>query len=169
MTTQICTTVEQSERLLEAGVNPQTADMTYHHKNSRVPALEWELRCMPPVLRTSMNIDRLVSPRYKNINGTPMTGEEVFDKIWGKDIPTWSLSKLIEMMPKRIKHEFYDFSTLKSDTGYIVKYSCSSHLAIQFHRESIFDAMIDMIEWLIKNGHFDKKWLVEKGGDNETD
>lgn len=168
MTTQICTTLEQSNRLLRAGVRPETADMTYHHKNSRVPALEWELRCTPPVLRATskMNIDRLVSPRYKNIDGTLMTGEEVFDKIWGKDIPAWSLSKLIEMMPVSIEHKFYVFYIflLKSEMGYIVKYLCGSHLAIQFHHESIFDAMIDMIEWLIKNGHFDKKWLYEEGG-----
>lgn len=177
MTTQICTTVEQSKRLLAAGASPETADMVYHHKNSRVPALEWELRCTPPVLRTTtkMNIDRLVSPLHKNPDGTLMTGEEVFDKIWGKDIPAWSLSKLIEMIPKSYQDnidgmtyylsgnfiEFMYSSELSTDEEGDKTYTCAN----SFNKENLFDNLVDAIEWLIKNGHFDKKWLVEKGGD----
>lgn len=170
MTTQICTTLEQSNRLLRAGVNPQTADMTYHHKNSRVPALEWELRCTPPVLRATskMNIDRLVSPLHKNPDGTLMTGEEVFDKIWGKDIPAWSLSTLLGMMPRRI--DKYILSLNRFELGWYVAYKTDKEGTVpeSLHEEcydgTLFDVVIRMIEWLIKNGHFDKKWLYEEGG-----
>ena len=41
---QICTTHEQSKRLLALGLKPETADMVYHHTKSKVPALEWELQ-----------------------------------------------------------------------------------------------------------------------------
>lgn len=175
MTTQICTTVEQSERLLAIRVSPETADMVYHHKNSRIPALEWELRCTPPVLRTTtkMNIDRLVSPLHKNPDGTLMTGEEVFDKIWGKDIPAWSLSKLIEMMPKSYQD---DTGLIYCLLGNFVKFMYRAEFSINkegdraacvnsFNKENLFDNVVDAIEWLTKGGFFDKKWLVEKGGD----
>ena len=45
---KICTTREQSERLLALGLKPETADMVYHYTKSRVPALEWELQTKPP-------------------------------------------------------------------------------------------------------------------------
>lgn len=168
MTTQICTTVEQSERLLAAGVSPETADMVYHHKNSRVPALEWELRCTPPVLRTTtkMNIDRLVSPLHKNIDGTPMTGEEVFDKIWGKDIPAWSLSKLIDMMPPFIEGrgslylcaglhtKRYNADNRIKDHQYAVEFGVN-YTSERY--DTPFSALIDTIDWLIKEGLFDPK------------
>ena len=48
---QICTTREQSERLLALGLKPETADMTYHYTKSKVLALEWELQTKPPTLR----------------------------------------------------------------------------------------------------------------------
>ena len=48
---QICTTHEQSKRLLALGLKPETADMVYHHTKSKVPALEWELQTKPPTLR----------------------------------------------------------------------------------------------------------------------
>ena len=38
----ICTTREQSKRLLALGLKPGTADMVYHYTKSKVPALEWE-------------------------------------------------------------------------------------------------------------------------------
>ena len=31
-----------------------------------------------------------------------MTGEEAFDEIWGRDIPAWSLSRLLEMLPNEV-------------------------------------------------------------------
>lgn len=37
---QICTTREQSKRLLALGLKPGTADMVYHYTKSKVPALK---------------------------------------------------------------------------------------------------------------------------------
>lgn len=48
---QIATTREQSEQLLALGLKPETADMVYHHTNSRVNSMEWELQAKPPTLR----------------------------------------------------------------------------------------------------------------------
>lgn len=85
---RICTTREQSERLLALGLKLETADMVYHHTNSRVPALEWELQTKSPTLRgkfwTPERIAKLKFPFHKHPDGTPMTGEEIFDSLWEK-------------------------------------------------------------------------------------
>lgn len=94
--TQICTTREQSERLLAMGLNPETADMHWHYTNSRSESLKWRLE--PYRLTTRKNffgkIDRLAILQRKRTDGTPMTGDEVFEDIWGKDVPAWSLHRL---------------------------------------------------------------------------
>lgn len=133
---QICTTIEQSNRLLDAGIRPDTATMFWVRK------YDWDdlfLTLAPDV--------------YQDGHATVIT-------------PAWDLSNLIEMIPEEIEYESHAFYLfiLKRDPGYIIKYSCGSMLAIQFHRESIFDAMADMIGWLIKNDSLREGWLVEKGG-----
>lgn len=104
---QIATTRDQSEILLSLGLKPETADMVYHHTNSRVKSWEWELQTKPPTLRgkywTPERIAKLESPFHKHPDGTLMTGEEIFDALWGKDIPAWSLDRLLELIPKSIK------------------------------------------------------------------
>ena len=103
---QICTTREQSERLFALGLKPETADMVYHFTKSKSEWLQWELQPKTPTLRgefwTPQRIAKLASPFHKHTDGSRMTGEEVFDDIWGKDIPAWSLARLLEMMPQYI-------------------------------------------------------------------
>lgn len=104
---QICTTHEQSKRLLALGLKPETADMVYHHTKSKVPALEWELQTKPPTLRgkfwTPQRIAKLAFPFHKHPDGSPMAGEEVFDRLWGEDVPAWSLCRLLELLPTEIR------------------------------------------------------------------
>lgn len=167
---QIATTREQSKILLSIGLKPETADMVYHHTNSRVKSLEWELQTKPPTLRgkywTPERIAKLESPFHKHPDGTLMTGEEIFDALWGKDIPAWSLDRLLELIPKSIKQRHRpnaDFdmnsdgqywSISYEELGYDVKH--------QEMRSSSFDAIISMIEWLIDNNHLNKEYLKDK-------
>ena len=75
---QICTTREQSERLLALGIKKETADMTIHIKNddgwyvTAEPFYEWE----------------------DDMNTIPSLEET--EPI----LPAWSLGKLIKLMPK---------------------------------------------------------------------
>lgn len=66
---QICTTKEQSQRLLTLGLKPETADMCYSYKPKHLadttPEKDWVLQIAKP-------------------NGT--------------DIPAWSLHRLIEIL-----------------------------------------------------------------------
>lgn len=159
---QICTNKEQSQRLLEAGVRPETADMSYHFTRSRVPALEWELQTKPPTLRgrfwTPQRIAKLAKPFHKHSDGTHMTGEEVFDHLWGKDIPAWSLSKLIEMLPTNINGYILSVDFENKGVEYSMTNFCDrlDYLYIKGF-ENLFDGIIDCIEWLIKEGYLDNK------------
>lgn len=102
-----CTTREQSEILLKLGVSPDTADMHYHHRENRIEAFQYELLATGPTLRgkfwTPQRIEKLKSPFHKHKDGSPMTGEEIFDSLWGKDVPAWSLSELLALLPSEIK------------------------------------------------------------------
>lgn len=175
---QICTNKKQSSRLLEAGVRPGTADMSYHFTRSRVPTLEWELQTKPPTLRgklwTPQRIAKLAIPFDKHPDGTHMTGEEVFDNLFGKDVPAWSLSKLIDMMPPAIDglgtlYLCAGLNTKKYNADNKVKdhlYSIEYGVNYTSHRyDDPIEALIETIEWLIKEGHLDKKFLSVKCGD----
>ncbi|MDO4163965.1 MAG: hypothetical protein Q4D56_06215 [Bacteroides sp.] len=163
---QICTSREQSQKLLELGLKPETADMNYHHKNSRVPALEWELQPHRPTTKktTSMRIERLnYGGLYKHKDGTLMSGEEVFEHIWGKDIPAWSLARLLEMIPMYLDVnigmvadiEFFNdrgiFKILYTVHGYATIFGAES--------DNVYETMIKTIEWLIKSCYFTKEYL----------
>lgn len=91
------------------------------------------------------------------------------EKHVGQDMAfsAWSLSKLIGMMPDQIECEGYNYYLfiLPRDKEFTIKYSAGSNLAKSYCRESLFDAITEMIEFLIKEGHLDNKYLAVKCGD----
>lgn len=126
---QICTTIEQSERLLVLGLKNETADMTIHIKGdggwyvTAEPFYEWE---------NDMN----TFPSFEET-------EQI--------LPAWSLGRLIKLMPRtaimhtqegnaRIDIDIYAIEILVSD-------------------DPIAEAVL-VIEWLIKEGNFNKEYLV---------
>ena len=121
---QICTTREQSERLLALGLRKETADMWYPHFAKTYPI---------PLVDEVLTTD---------------------------DIPAWSLNRLIEMMPFDVIPEGgFDncFTLIKNyPKGYSVEYDGFSY----YHKENIYDTIIEGIEHLIKEGYFNKKYLV---------
>ena len=133
-----------------------------------------------PTLRgkfwTPQRIAKLAMPFNKHPDGTHMTGEEVFDNLWGKDVPAWSLSKMIDMMPKSYQDDIdgmvyylsgnfvelmYASDKIEDEEG-DKTYTCAN----SFNKENLMDNVVDAIEWLIKRGHLNKKYLTEKGGSN---
>lgn len=122
---QICTTREQSERLLALGLKKETADMWYPH---------FAKTCPIPLVDEVLTTD---------------------------DIPAWSLHRLIEMMPLDVIPEGgFDncFTLIKNyPKGYSVEYDGYSY----YHKENIFDTIIEGIEHLIKEGYFNKEYLEE--------
>ena len=139
---QICTNKSQSSRLLEAGVRPESADMYLD---------EFELP---------------VAFEYRRIVGH-------MDQ--DKTSPAWSLSNLIGMMPKSYQDnidgmiyylsgnfvEFMYASDNIEDEEGDKTYTCAN----SFNKENLMDNIVDAIEWLIKEGHFNKKFLAVKCGE----
>lgn len=142
---QICTNKEQSHRLLEAGVRPETADC-YLQRITETD--DW----------SSDNVqDQIIEPWMNKPGLLDMVGR----------YPAWSLSKLIGMMPDQVECEGYNYYLfiLPRDKEFTVKYSAGSNLAQSYCRESLFDAITEMIEWLIGRNLLDKKYLTYKCGD----
>ena len=80
---------------------------------------------------------------------------------WEDDIlPAWSLGRLIEMMPLDVVPEggFDNIFTLKKGypSGYSVEYDGFSY----YYNKNIYDTLIEGIEHLIKEGYFNKEYLV---------
>ena len=106
---QICTTREQSERLLTLGLKKETADMFYAAIHIGTEVVGYQ-----------------VSLIYNEYNF----------EIFPDDIPAWSLGRLIE----------------------IKKMKTSSQILLPL--DNTFDGLIEDIETRIKEGHFNKEYLV---------
>lgn len=98
----ISTTIEQSKRLLELGINPDSADMCYAHANNLYSFPHKEVKC------------------YSNIFNVT---------------PAWSFYRLIEMVG-------------------------SANCLFDEKIEDYYDVLINIIEREIKNGVFNKKYMI---------
>ena len=138
---RLCTTQQQSQRLLEAGVSPDTAEC-YLQRITETD--DWSIDNVQ---------DQLVEPW--------MDKSVLFDM----DLyyPAWSLSKLIDMMPPAIDglgtlYLCAGLNTKKYNADNKVKvhqYSIEYGLNYISHRyDDPFEAFIEAIEWLIKEGKF---------------
>lgn len=127
-TSQICTTEEQSERLLALGLKRETADMG--------------------IVKSTNEIYVGCPTDYSFENGL--------------HIPAWSLHRLIEMMPQWI-HTISGSFKSTIDQGKLVCYRKISDevQTFVFGHTSLYDSIIDIIEKLIKEDHFNKEYLEE--------
>ena len=130
---QICATVEQSNRLLGLGLKKETADMVW------IPEVDFDAEGEP--YDTGNYFER------------PIKG--VWDYTLLEGIPAWSLHRLIEMMPKNIAIDgdtAYPLQTQKrSDgkwcVGYQGWYDCVGDL---------YDSVIWIYQLLISEDYLDE-------------
>lgn len=132
---QICTTEEQSKRLLAMGLKKETADMGW--------------------------------VKLLNGDGYVIAIAEDYSFI---DIPAWSLHRLIEMMPQGIQdcsyrcfvlavnsegvsYEYHDID--EEGKGYNDLIGCTDLF------DNLYEDIIAHIEWLIKEGYFNKEYLED--------
>ena len=133
---QICTTREQSERLLALGLKKETADCALLPLTDNITSV-------------------LVKPSIKDIKDT---------------IPAWSLGRLLEMLPSPIPisedlptfhhYAYLDLSKVSAHY-YWEDYDGAERALASFCGNSFFTAVVDAIEWLIKEGNFPKEYLEE--------
>ena len=134
---QICTTREQSERLLALGVKKETADMAIvgvfiGTNEDGTLAFEDVPNAHPPMLK--------------------------------KDIPAWSLHRILELLPNEIKIQEESAYLVfgKQCVGYVFYYEGYDEFSfyVNIDREDMWESIIRCIGWLIKVGYFNKEYLV---------
>lgn len=127
--TPISTTREQSERLLALDVRPETADCY--------------IEC---------------APSGKDFTYIRQTyNEDIFKR--SNVIPSWSLARLLEMMPQYIDEREKVLLMIEPPLifYYDTRYKGQQHFTTN---PNIFDNCIAMIDWLIRNGYFNKEYLI---------
>lgn len=153
MNTQICTNKKQSSRLLEAGVRPDTADC-YLQRITETD--DW----------SNNNVSSQIIESWMDNSGLLCV-----DGCY----PAWSLSKMIEILPKSYQDDIdgmiyylsgnfvelmYASDKIEDEEG-DKTYTCAN----SFNKENLMDNVVDAIEWLVKRGHLNKKFLTDKCGD----
>ena len=135
---QICTTKEQSERLLTLGLKKETADMFYaaFHNGTKV-------------------VGYRISPGYN---------DEHFE-IFTDDIPAWSLHRLWELLGKIKKYEGEDelmYPRIFIEEDDVILINPKSIWVRQnfCSPRGMYENIINCIEKLIKDGYFNKEYLV---------
>ena len=133
---QICTTREQSERLLALGLKKETADCALLPLTDKVTSV-------------------LIKPSTNDIKNT---------------IPAWSLGRLLEMLPSPIPisedlptfhhYAYLDLSKVSAHY-YWEDYDGAERALVSFCGNGFFAAVVDATEWLIKEGHFNKEYLIK--------
>ena len=125
---KICTSIEQSKKLIELGIDVNSADMVYH----------------------------------KELNGTYTL--RVVDNVLKYDIPAWSLSALLELMPsylfefeRGIDLNLYPSINRKvwlcSYMPNVIENMKTDKFKQITHADSLVDAVFDMIVWLKENNY----------------
>lgn len=84
--------------------------------------------------------------------------EDIFKR--SNVIPSWSIARLLEMMPQYIdkREEVLLMIEPPLIVYYDTRYKGQQHFTTY---PDIFDNCISMIDWLIRNGHFKKEYLIE--------
>ena len=139
-TSQIYTSRSQSERLLALGLKKETADMT--------------LQTALDVCYTFPFQDAIEYFENRHLPPHPTI------------LPAWSLHRLIEMMPNKIRVYDSSASLIVSNEKvqyylHDVEYSDYLTSAGRWKSGNIYDNIIDCIGWLIIGGYFNKEYLEE--------
>jgi hypothetical protein len=136
---QICTSIEQSQRLLDLGLKPETADMSYYILDDE------------PVLIIGMT----------KVYRETRKGGKIIKKQNAETIPAWSLHRLIELLPQRIHLDYYEDTHywLVIDPLKVIYKNSHGSWIYQCDEGGLYDKLINTIEWTIKNNHFNKEYL----------
>ena len=100
---------------------------------------------------------------WKHEDGSQMTPEEVYEEIMQSHIPAWSLNRLMSLMPRTVKVDGRVYGCMMELGGcvqYINLIVGKIIWAAHYSVSNSFDGLISCIEWLIKEGYFNKEYLI---------
>ena len=132
---QICTSRSQSERLLALGLKKETADMT--------------------IVGVFLGTNEDGTMAFEDVpNAHP--------PMLRKDIPAWSLHRLINICPYVIQTLPALHLTMTSDSVFYCTEDNNEEFEKSFSRfTNMYDNFIETIEWLINEGYFNNEYLEE--------
>lgn len=119
-TNSICTSVEQSHKLIDMGLAENTADLYY-------------------ILR------RNSEPKLVLFSSAPPEG-------FLNEIPAWSLSALINLLPKFIESKGKDYCLLMLSDR-VVYWDGNITNLYETTQTNLLDAVVDAILWLLRNNY----------------
>lgn len=135
METKICTTIEQSERLIKLGLDKSTADMHYFFDGYNPTRLD-------------VGYDKSTAKFYRGTKN--------------KYMPAWSLSALLNIMPKincSATGIFYPHLAKHQTGKYICVYTNNDNSGSGewYIEDTPIDACFEMVVWLIEKGYIKTK------------
>ena len=144
----ICTSVEQSKRLLELGLKKETADMTLHYERATE---DYKLQDIP--------FSRIMRLR-EQLNKRPILGRSG-DDLYAKDLPAWSLHRLMEIIQNNEK----EISYILDREELTIEWFDDGGWKNKFFRHienNIYDSMISCIEYMLKEGLINPEYLEKQ-------
>lgn len=144
------TTIEQSKKLVELGLNPDTADMWWQ---------EGRMELEPVIGNYALHIQCMEDRDYRKIH-KPLIS------------PAWSSGALMDLLPPSIQtgegmQNHYEIDIRKywgnEENLYQIAYGNNRGLSEEWHdminigeKENLIDAVFQMICWLLKNSYIKK-------------
>lgn len=120
----IATSIEQSKKLLELGINPETADMCF---DKGVHSIKAHLECDPII--------------------TYFTKDQ-YNELVDRYVPAWSLNALIELLPE-IKGTPFVMQKFKTENNNYYNLEYEGIIMLPYCK-SLVDGCVEMIEKLKK-------------------
>ena len=123
------TSVEQSKKLLELGISPETADLKFKYDHNEHHCIEIPMMVIVPN----------------------------WDDEYNKDIPCWSVGALLEIMPiiiRKDKRHYYTLHIIGHRKVIYAKNRCVFHKEIA---RPLIDACYNMVVWLLENNFIRKR------------
>lgn len=129
MNTKICTSIKQSKKLIKLEVDVNTTDMTYvsmkdydentYHLTVGKTDVDW------------------AKDELGNLN---------WNDVYEKYVPAWSLSALVDLMPKNVEIE-------RTHIGWRCDYYSNDDSLLKYGKDknTLFDAVFEMVVWLLEN------------------
>lgn len=130
---KICTSLEQSKKLIELGIDVKTADMCWTNHLFNAFLSSWRIESTSP-------------QEYKNLlDGFVVRGYLIE--------PAWSLSALLGLMPNGEKNDENYVCTESHSDFYICTYrNCwDGCIHSEYSEEELLDAVFEMVVWLKEN------------------
>lgn len=133
------TSIEQSKKLLELELSPESADMHYLIENF----------VTQPIIKIEIGYNKEEEQECINGDFTP------------DYIPCWSVGALLELMPKKIKKDdvklpFHLFQ-FKDTWGVQYGYPNETEYAVLIENKTPLEAAYNMVVWLLENNYIKKE------------